>query len=64
VTLHGVAAQPKRVRFATSGRHRVVVDALTTNQGWYDVSAQVDTDRRYLRRFAGHLENRRDSVTG
>jgi phospholipase C len=64
VTLHGVAAQPKRVRFATSGRHRVVVDALTTNQGWYDVSARIDTDPGYLRRFAGHLENSRDSVTG
>jgi phospholipase C len=64
VTLDGVAAQPKRVRLPASARHQVVVDSMATNHGWYDVRAQVETDRTYLRRFAGHLENGRDSITG
>jgi phospholipase C len=63
VTLQGVAPQPKRVRVPARTRHRVVLDAVATNHGWYDVRAQVDTDHSYLRRFAGHLENGQDSVT-
>ena len=39
-------------------------DVIGDGHGWYDVSATVDGDASYQRRFAGHVENGDDSITG
>jgi len=42
----------------------ITVDPLAEDDGWYDLSVTLDTHDEYLRRFAGHLENGKPSVTG
>src|SRR5215468_10633874 len=37
--------------------------SLKSSFGWYDHVVQVDTDPRFLRRLAGHLENGQDSMS-
>jgi phospholipase C len=37
---------------------------LLSFDGWYDLSATVDNDPSFLRRFTGHFENGQPSVTG
>jgi phospholipase C len=37
---------------------------LRSFDGWYDLSATVDSDSSYLRRFTGHYENGQPSITG
>jgi phospholipase C len=39
-------------------------DVIGDGHGWYDVLATVDGDAAYRRRFAGHVENGEDTVTG
>jgi phospholipase C len=48
------------------GRQRAELD-LTSDfaaDGWYDFTVTVDSDSSWSRRFTGHLENGRVSVTG
>jgi phospholipase C len=52
-----------RLRFLDAGEtfaHRV---ALEGSFGWYDLAIEVDSDKQYRRRVAGHLETGRDSMT-
>jgi phospholipase C len=37
---------------------------FATCDGWYDLSTTVDTDPMFLRRYSGHVENGRPSITG
>jgi phospholipase C len=37
---------------------------LASFNGWYDLSATVDSDASFLRRFTGHFEDGQPSVTG
>ena len=46
------------------GSKTFTVDAVAVSDGWYDVSVTIGADPTFLRRFAGHLENGRASVTG
>jgi phospholipase C len=39
-------------------------DVLDDGHGWYDVTATVAGDSVYLRRFAGHVEDGSDSISG
>ncbi|HEX4258456.1 MAG TPA: phospholipase C, phosphocholine-specific [Streptosporangiaceae bacterium] len=39
-------------------------DPLATSDGWYDVTVTVSGDRSWSRRYVGHLENGKPSVTG
>ncbi|HEY3753402.1 MAG TPA: phospholipase C, phosphocholine-specific [Pseudonocardiaceae bacterium] len=39
-------------------------DVVGDGHGWYDVLATVDGDSTYRRRFAGHVENGEDTITG
>jgi phospholipase C len=41
----------------------VYFSQLQKSFGWYDLTVQVDSDARFLRRIAGHVETGRDSVT-
>ena len=36
---------------------------LKSSFGWYDLTVATDADKSFQRRFAGHLENGRDSVS-
>ena len=37
--------------------------SLRSTFGWYDVAITVDTQKDFLRRLAGHMENGRDSAS-
>jgi phospholipase C len=39
-------------------------DVIDDGRGWYDVLATVDGQAGYRRRFAGHVENGANSITG
>ena len=43
--------------------HTTTFDPLAHDNGWYDLSVTVATDAGYTRRFAGHLENGKPSLT-
>lgn len=53
----------KTVRVSPGGQHRETWPAAPT-QGWYDLTVTVEGDDGFRRRFAGHIENGRESVTG
>jgi phospholipase C len=63
-TIDGLGgASPRRVALS-HGVRSIGVDPLALHHGWYDLSVTLDSHSEYLRRFAGHLENGRSSVTG
>ncbi|KAA2254514.1 phospholipase C, phosphocholine-specific [Solihabitans fulvus] len=39
-------------------------DAVCHGDGWYDLTATINTDASFARRFAGHIETGKPSVTG
>lgn len=39
-------------------------NAVTYGSGWYDLSATLDADPKFLRRFSGHIETGAPSITG
>lgn len=49
---------------APGERETVCFEPLRTSHGWYDLAASVGGDSAYLRRFAGHVENGRPSISG
>lgn len=55
-------SSPSRRTFL--GATAATADPLASAHGWYDVGVTVDGHQPYLRRFAGHLENGRASITG
>ena len=46
------------------GRSSIAVDPIARDHGWYDITVTLDEDGAYTRRFAGHVENGKPSVTG
>ncbi len=68
-TVHVTGTRPGAGRTAT---YRVPAgttvssdrDVIGDGHGWYDVVATVEGDPSYQRRFAGHVENGEDSITG
>jgi len=59
----GVGQGQRRFTIAP-GTHTLVADPIVVAHGWYDISVRLHGHHRYLRRFAGHLENGRNSITG
>jgi phospholipase C len=53
-----------KVRVPARSERRRTLDPLATTLGWYDVTITRLGDPLWLRRFVGHLENGRTSVTG
>ncbi|MFI6598559.1 phosphocholine-specific phospholipase C [Nonomuraea sp. NPDC050536] len=47
-----------------AGQYKQVVIPLEESQGWYDVAVGCEQDPAFNRRFMGHVENGRPSVTG
>jgi phospholipase C len=68
-TVHVTGTRPGAGRTAT---FRVPAGATVTTErdviddghGWYDVLATVDGDKEFRRRFAGHVENGADTISG
>ena len=52
------------VTLTANSSQSVAFQPFTSDNGWYDLSVTVDGYPSYLRRFAGHLENGKPSVTG
>ncbi|MEO8888897.1 MAG: hypothetical protein ABI301_05800 [Jatrophihabitantaceae bacterium] len=59
----GLERRPKRVPI-TPGSHRIVADPIANAHGWYDITVELDGDEDFRQRFAAHLENGQNSVTG
>lgn len=56
--------RPRTFRVPAHSRATHVVDPLDASRGWYDRSVAISGDRSWSRRYTGHLENGRDSITG
>jgi phospholipase C len=50
----------------SSGRWPVTheTDPLVSGDGWYDLSVAISGDGSWSRRYTGHLEDGRNSITG
>ncbi len=46
------------------GRSSIAVDPIARDHGWYDITVTLDEDGAYKRRFTGHVETGKPSVTG
>jgi phospholipase C len=53
----------RTARFLDQGETFVHRLSLDRSFGWYEVTIQVDSDKTFRRRVAGHLETGRDSLT-
>jgi len=68
--LHGddaasaAAVKERTLWLAPGERETVCFEPLSTSHGWYDLAASIAGDPAYLRRFAGHIENGRPSISG
>ena len=56
--------RPGIVRVPAHGRATYVVDPLGSSHGWYDLLVTIGGDGSWSRRYTGHLEDGRDSITG
>jgi len=55
-------ASPQRRTLPATGEAELVFD-LAASQGWYDLSVTLAGSPHYLRRFAGHIEDGRPSIS-
>jgi len=55
-------ARTYRVHAHSSATH--VADPLTVSNGWYDLSVTISGDGSWSRRYTGHLEDGKASITG
>jgi len=55
---------PTRTIAIRPGSSSVTVDPFAHDHGWYDIAVTLDKFATYRRRFAGHVENGKPSVTG
>jgi phospholipase C len=63
VRLRNVYTGARVARFLEPGETMVQRFTLEASRGWYDVTVEVDSDPRFRRRVAGHLETGRDGET-
>ncbi|HET6501134.1 MAG TPA: phospholipase C, phosphocholine-specific [Amycolatopsis sp.] len=54
----------KTYRVPAQGRATHQVDPVGSAGGWYDLSVTINGDASWSRRYVGHLEDGKDSVTG
>ena len=62
--LTGAGSSAAAFSVKAGASHSWTVDPIATTQGWYDLAVTLSTDSTYLRRFAGHVENGKPSITG
>ncbi|SDO17041.1 phospholipase C [Nakamurella panacisegetis] len=56
--------RPQSYRVAAHSTAVHPVNPLKASGGWYDLAVKVNSDAAWSRRYVGHLENGRDSITG
>lgn len=56
--------RPRTFRVPAHDRATHVVDPLDDSHGWYDLSVTISGDSSWSRRYTGHVEDGRDSITG
>jgi phospholipase C len=56
--------KPIRIRVPAYSDRKVTIDPLRYTGGWYDVTVRVTDDHTWSRRYVGHLETGRPSITG
>ena len=56
--------RPRTIRVAAHGRATHETDPLVSGDGWYDLSVAISGDGSWSRRYTGHLEDGRNSITG
>lgn len=56
--------RPRTYRVEAHGEATHRVDPLARSHGWYDLMVTCDNDPLFTRRFVGHLENGKPSITG
>ncbi|MFF2748862.1 alkaline phosphatase family protein [Kitasatospora sp. NPDC058048] len=54
----------KEYDFPANGQPVVVTWSTNDAQGWYDLTLTVAQDASYRRRFMGHIENGKESISG
>jgi phospholipase C len=54
----------KTYHVSAHGRAIHMVDPLKSSDGWYDLSVTMSGDNSWSRRYTGHLEDGKNSVTG
>ena len=58
-------ARPKTYRVAPRSRvSHLVPDPIGASDGWYDLTVRIGNDASWSRRYTGHLEDGKTSVTG
>jgi phospholipase C len=63
-TTHYFSDPPRTHRVHPSGDAVHKVHPLIRSGGWYDLTVTVDADPTWSRRYVGHLESGRNSITG
>jgi phospholipase C len=59
------SVEPARTYHVPAGGTAAHVAApLSSSGGWYDLSVTISGDTSWSRRYVGHLENGRPSITG
>ncbi|HVV77752.1 MAG TPA: phospholipase C, phosphocholine-specific [Mycobacteriales bacterium] len=56
--------RPIKVRVRAGATRTITLDPVRYSNGWYDVTARVDGDHTWSRRYVGHLETGSPSITG
>jgi phospholipase C len=54
----------EHVQVRPGTEHPLTFDPLEDDHGWYDLAVSLPEHTGFVRRFAGHLENGRPSMTG
>jgi phospholipase C len=64
VSNHYAHVPARTHRVPAHGSRTHVVDPVAASNGWYDLTVTVSGDPSWTRRYVGHIEDGRDSVTG
>jgi len=63
-TVHVTGTRPATFHVPAGATVTEDHDIITDGHGWYDIVATVDGNSEFRRRFAGHVENGADTITG
>jgi phospholipase C len=63
-TNHYARRRTDEIAVAAGGKHHHVLEPLKTSHGWYDVTVTISGDPSWSRRYVGHLETGKPSITG
>ena len=61
---HYAPRPPTTVRVRPGRTETWLLDAISSSNGWYDITITTTTDGTWSQRLVGHLETGRPSTTG